>query len=453
MKKLLFLTNLLLIVYSYGQNTATPSPLGSIVSGASHVARVSYDNTNMVDYAVSYTGNVNDRGFLWADQVLNGRFFSISDTNIHVNDLTILDDIVYFCGYNTDGEAVVGRFKVQDFQLNTLSLNYTTISYAGGQSSNPITSFTKIKAYYDNDLQKNVLALVAKNQDIPNPSYNNSYLFIIKDEGSYFNYSFIEPSTSLSKYHCIEDIVITKKYIVAVGGEYSTETEGRLYKVKKADISASTYPYTEHIISDPDEHTFTSIAVVECLKDDEIAFACLRNYWGNNNTDMRVYTLDVDAMHFLNVQDVPLVGKCSPKELLYMPCDRSLLMLIWDGYYGNVNTPASLVYYLNPYSSGYTADYIYETTMAIRSIDRFTDLTRFLMGGDDGSGLAQYWMRNKLSGANSHCIKYDQIYVKQADIPSYSSDQHDCSDIPNPLSTIDFIPVDVNFDPGCIEWL
>ncbi|MBP5326570.1 MAG: hypothetical protein J6Y98_01490 [Bacteroidales bacterium] len=451
MKKLLFLTNLLLIVYSYGQNTATPSPSGSIVSGASHVARVSYDNSNMVDYAVSYTSDYSERGFLWADQSLNGRYFSISDTNIHVNDLTILDDIVYFCGHNTDGEAVVGRFKVQDFQINSLSLNYTTISYAG-QSSNPITSFTKIKAYYDNDLQKNVLALVAKNQDIPTPSLNSSYLFIIKDGGNTFDYNYYTPSNpSISEYHCIEDVVITKKYIVAVGGEYATENQGRLYRVKKSDINATAYPYTEYIISDPDEHTFTSTAVVECLKDDEIAFACLRNYWGNNNTDMRVYTLDVDAMHFLNVQDVPLVGKCSPKELLYMPCDRNLLMLIWDGFYGNVNTPASLVYYLKPYTSGYTADYIYETDGAIRSIDRFVDLTRFLMGGNKSTGLAKYWMRNKLAGTSGICIKYDKIYVKQADTPSISSYPSNGLTYPVTLSTINFTPVDENFDPGCTE--
>ena len=221
--------------------------------------------------------------------------------------------------------------------------------------------------------------------------------------------------------------------------------------VKKSDINATAYPYTEHIISDPDEHTFTSIAVVECLKDDEIAFACLRNYWGNNNTDMRVYTLDVDALQFLNVQDVPLVGKCSPKELLYMPCDRSLLMLIWDGYYGNVNTPASLVYYLKPYTSGYTADYIYETDEAIRSIDRFADLTRFLMGGNDGSGLAKYWIRNKLAGTSGICIKYDKIYVKQADTPSISSNTYNGSNNSPQLFTIDFIPVDENFNPGCME--
>ena len=236
-----------------------------------------------------------------------------------------------------------------------------------------------------------------------------------------------------------------------MGGNYIAEGEGRLYRVKKADVQASNYNCVEYIITDPDYNAFTSTAVVECLKDDDIAFACLRNYWGNNNTDMRVYTLDADAMQFLNVQDVPLVAKCSPKELLYMPCDGSLLMLIWDGYYQDEYTPASLVYYLNPYSSGYTTDYIYETDGAIRSIDRFTDLTRFLMGGNDGSGLAQYWMRNKLAGASSICIKYDQIYVKQADTPSISSYPSNGLTYPVTLSTINFTPVDENFDPGCTE--
>ena len=245
--------------------------------------------------------------------------------------------------------------------------------------------------------------------------------------------------------------MITKNYVVAVGGEYSTENQGRLYRVKKADIQINNNNCGEYAIIDQDEHTFTSTAVVECLKDDEIAFACLRNYWGNNNTDMRVYTLDVDAMQFLNVQDVPLVTKCSPKELLYMPCDGSLLMLIWDGYYQDEYTPASLVYYLKPYTSGYTADYIYETDEAIRSIDRFADLTRFLMGGNDGSGLAKYWMRNKLAGAFSGCIKYDQIYVKQADMPDRTPLDPNYDTYSRSLYSIDFIPVDENFNPGCME--
>ena len=452
MKKMLFLATLLLVAHSYAQNTAELTPSGSIVSGASHVARVSYDNINTVDYAISYTGNTNDRGFLWSDQSLNGRYFSIADTNIHVNDLTILDDMVYFCGYNTDGEAVVGRFKVQDFQLSTATLQYIAISYLNLNNTDPITSFTKIKAYYDDDMQKVVLALVGKNQDIQNPSSNNSYLVIIKDGGNSFDYRYYKPNNpSQSEYHCIEDVVITKKYIVAVGGEYSTDSQGRLYRVKKADIDGLVYHYTEHIISDPDEHTFTSTAVVECLKDDDIAFACLRNYWGNNNTDMRVYTLDADAMQFLNVQDVPLVAKCSPKELLYMPCDGSLLMLIWDGYYQDEYTPASLVYYLKPYSFGYTADYIYETNGAIRSIDRFADLTRFLMGGNKTSGFAKYWMRNKLSGSASQCIKYDQVYVRQADMPDLITLTPVNGENNRTLYPIKFTPVDVNFDPGCVE--
>ena len=446
MKKLLFLTNLLLIIYSYGQNTATPSPSGSIVSGASHVARVSYDNINMSDYAVSYTGNTNDRGFLWSDQSLNGRYFSIADTNIHVNDLTILDDIVYFCGYNTDGEAVVGRFKVQDLQMNTITLYYSTISSFNIINDNrPITSFTKIKAYYDDILHEFVLALVAKNQNIQDQTSNNSFLCVITDDGTSFDYYYFEP-TNISPclpYHCIEDVVITKKYIVAVGGNYIAEGEGRLYRVKKADVQAGNYNCVEYIITDPDYNAFTSTAVVECLKDDDIAFACLRNYWGNNNTDMRVYTLDADAMQFLNVQDVPLVAKCSPKELLYMPCDGSLLMLIWDGYYQDEYTPASLVYYLKPYSFGYTADYIYETNGAIRSIDRFADLTRFLMGGNKTSGFAKYWMRNKLSGSASQCIKYDQLYIKQAGIPSCSSNSYQGADGHRSLFTIIFTPVNV----------
>ena len=452
MKKMLFLATLLLVAHSYAQNTAELTPSGSIVSGASHVARVSYDNINMSDYAVSYTGNTNDRGFLWSDQSLNGRYFSIADTNIHVNDLTILNDIVYFCGYNTDGEAVVGRFKVQDFQMNTLSLNYTTISSTGGIPPKDITSFIKIKAYYDNDLQKNVLALVTKNQDIQSPSANNSFLCVIKDDGTSFSCFFYEPNSSplYLPFHCIEDVVITKKHIVAVGGNHIAENEGRLYRVEKANINIGQC--NEYIITDPDEHTFTSTAAVECIKDDEIAFACLRNYWGiNNNTDMRVYTLDVDAMQFLNVQDVPLVGKCSPKELLYMPCDGSLLMLICDGYYHDIYTPASLLYYLNPYSSGYTTDYIYETDEAIRSIDRFADLTRFLMGGNDGSGLAKYWMRNKLAGASSHCIKYDQIYVKQADMPNVNSTIINSQPTPKTLLNIDFIPITIKLKLGCNE--
>ena len=449
MKKMLFLATLLLVAHSYAQNTAELTPSGSIVSGASHVARVSYDNINMSDYAVSYTGNTNDRGFLWSDQSLNGRYFSIADTNIHVNDLTILDDMVYFCGYNTDGEAVVGRFKVQDLQTNTATLYYTTINPV----NKPITSFSKIKAYYDDNMQKDVLALVAKKQDIQNLSSNNSYLYIITDDGTSFDYHFFEP-TNISPclpYHCIEDVVITKKYIVAVGGNYIAEGEGRLYRVKKADVQASNYNCVEYIITDPDYNAFTSTAVVECLKDDDIAFACLRNYWGNNNTDMRVYTLDADAMQFLNVQDVPLVAKCSPKELLYMPCDGSLLMLIWDGYYQDEYTPASLVYYLKPYSFGYTADYIYETNGAIRSIDRFADLTRFLMGGNKTSGFAKYWMRNKLSGSASQCIKYDQVYVRQADMPDLITLTPVNGENNRTLYPIKFTPVDVNFDPGCVE--
>jgi hypothetical protein len=108
-----------------------------------------------------------------------------------------------------------------------------------------------------------------------------------------------------------------------------------------------------------------------------------------------------------------------------------------------------LVYYLNPYSSGYTADYIYETDEAIRSIDRFADLTRFLMGGNNGTGQAKYWMRNKLAGTSGDCIKYDQLYVKQVDMPDMTSHSTDYGNDNEPINSIDFIPVNVKIKTGC----
>ena len=447
MKKLLFLASLLLVAHSYAQNTAERFLDTNLFSGTSIVARMSYDNITMSDYAVSYTSNPNDRGFLYSNQYLNGRYFSISGSNIHINDLCILDDIVYFCGYSTLGDAVVGKFKVSEFQQSAFTLQYYIVSF---NNYTPVSSFTKIKAYYDDNIQMVVLALVAKNQDIQNPSNNNSYLCYLKDEGTSFsgNCFYLDPPKS---YHNIEDVVITKNYIVAVGGNHIEESQGYLYRFKKSDIIPNPTDCDGYIITDPDEHTFTSIAAMEWLKDDEVAFACLRNYWGNNNSDMRVYTLDASAMQFLNTQDVPLVGKCSPQELLFMPCDGSLLMLIYDGYYNNINTPASLVYYIKPYSSAYNADFIYETHGAIRSIDRFNDNTRFLMGGNDASAHIKYWMRNKLSGFSSHCIEYDRIHVKKANKPNllYFTPNNDGTH--DNLQSIHVSPNNAALYPGCTE--
>jgi len=60
-------------------------------------------------------------------------------------------------------------------------------------------------------------------------------------------------------------------------------------------------------------------------------------------------------------------------------------------------------------------------------------------------------MRNKLSGSASQCIKYDQVYVRQADMPDLITLTPVNGENNRTLYPIKFTPVDVNFDPGCVE--
>ena len=126
---------------------------------------------------------------------------------------------------------------------------------------------------------------------------------------------------------------------------------------------------------------------------------------------MRIYTFDMDNFTNTGVQDVKLPSKTVPDDMQYLPYDNSLLLLlsVWD--YPSPNDQSSIVYYLDPYATAsYTADFMYDNTYRLRSIDKMPG-SHFLLGGKNANNERLYIVRDKMAGTTSNCVHYSHTSV------------------------------------------
>lgn len=375
-----------------------------ITQGCGHehdnvIVRMSKDNVSQMDYVVSYQKaphvNFDERQFMWLDATLSPKVFDLSLDSIHVEDFQILKEVVYFCG-NYNGEAIFGSFQVSDFQTGTINLNCFTDTNA--------KIFTKMKMYIDPTTLHPYAALVGY-------SSANSYIYIVDATSGNANYYFPDPYSSIFS---IEDVAVTNDYIVAVGRKDSY-SKAYLYRIDKSNYN--TCYYSE--ITSTDYMSFNSAMVIESLGGNDIAFAALHINISTGNHYMNVYTYDMQNYLCMNVQAVPVIEKCNPKDLLYMPFDNSLLLLL-DNDYPSYNQQSSIVYYLDPYNNNYMADLFYDQNNEMFSLDRFTNPTdtRFMVGCETSVWNHRLFFHDKSSLTTTQCIKFDNVFIEEKRIPT-----------------------------------
>lgn len=369
------------------------------------------DVVNYLDYLTVRTSSITDAvisGRSYGDNQGNvyGEFIKfdqnlsasrqITIDNFGVNDFCVLDGCVYFCGGTR-----FGYFNESDFN-NTAVFNATTFSL-------PVDFVSKIKVYIDEATQIVTVAIVGG-------GYNNncsdayivdeSVLIVGQINGSTFDYcKYVFPETNLCYYSFnvhFQDVVLTDEYIVAVGVETLTNQNIILSRIAKSNLSTMDY----FIFTDPANSAVESPTVLESLDGNNVAFSSLYMDVSNSKFYARVYFCDMNTFANQCIQDVLLPQKTMPDDLLFLPFDSTLLLLLTSYDYPGIGDVSSTVYYLDcNANSSYVADFMYDENLRLYSLDRLPD-SHFVVGGKNLSDMRHYVVRDKQAGAVSQCHRY-----------------------------------------------
>lgn len=365
-----------------------------VISGRTHVAS---------------DGNMTSEFVKFGQMLSNSRQVKIS--NSYINDFCVFDGMVYFCGA-ANSQKVFGFFKESDF--NSSSFNATVFELAN------VDFVNRIKVYRDDATQNVNVAIVAGTYrgDCEGYIVDKTFLFVGQTDGinfDYYKYYINLPSYCEYNYNeTIIDVAITDDYIVAVGMNTYSSQDIYLSRIKKSNLASLDYL----TITDPSHIALNSTIVMENLKTNDVAFSSLFSDASTGNSFMRVYVFDMDNLTNKKIQDVMLTDKVFPDDLLYLPNDGTLMLLLTAGGFPSTQDVSSMVYYLDPYATQpYTADFMYDANNRWYSFDRLLS-SYFVLGGRTPQYEQYYLIRDKQAGTTSYCVRYSSTVVKMQPILS-----------------------------------
>ena len=390
--------SLMPIVGMYAQSTMVVNSSSCATSSNNMTVRISSGGTEII--SSHYENSIGE--FIKFGQTLPGRYIKMSWDKI--KDFTVLNGVIYFCG-SIGTKGFLGWFNESDFSLNQF---YAKIVYLQNEES-----ADKIKAYVDDLTQEVIIVVLGKkyNDPVTDLSVHKNHLLVGHFDGADYNYVDYEITTGNFPYNnnrdYFQDVVLTDDYIVAVGIKSQQSQEFQLSRIKKGNIGMME----QYTVTDPAPNALNSPCVLERLQGNDVAFASYYFDVNGGNYYMRIYTFDMDNFTNTGVQDVKLPSKTVPDDMQYLPYDNSLLLLlsVWD--YPSPNDQSSIVYYLDPYATAsYTADFMYDNTYRLRSIDKMPG-SHFLLGGKNANNERLYIVRDKMAGTTSNCVHYSHTSV------------------------------------------
>ena len=420
--------SLMPIVGMYAQSTMVVNSSSCATSSNNMTVRISSGGTEII--SSHYENSIGE--FIKFGQTLSGRYIKMSWDKI--KDFTVLNGVIYFCG-SIGTSGFFGWFNESDFSLNQF---YAKIVYLPSAES-----ADKIKAYVDDLTQDVIIVVLGKDyfDPVTDLRVNVSHLFVGYFDG--VNYNYVDYSMPIYNPINIEDylqdLVLTDDYIVAVGIKSQLSQEFRLSRIKKGNIGMMEY-YT---VTDPAPNALNSPCVLESLPGNDVAFASYYFDVNGGNYYMRIYTFDMDNFTNTGVQDVKLPSKTVPDDMQYLPYDNSLLLLlsVWD--YPSPNDQSSIVYYLDPYATAsYTADFMYDNTYRLRSIDKMPG-SHFLLGGKNANNERLYIVRDKMAGTTSNCVHYSNASVTVKSVLTGSLVVTFGSNLNVPAVDVQYDPIDI----------
>ena len=283
---------------------------------------------------------------------------SVVLTNYRVNDMKILDDMVFFCGY-TGGKGFVGWFKIQEFTTSPIQPRL----YVFDTSSVLLHELKKL-VVFKIDGQYKVVA-IGYNNIHPTPPFtlhDNSCILEIEDIMATplsFNYYVID--RSLSPYEYIDDVVFTGDKVVFVGKiNYATSKAMPSIRVMDKLKSFALSSGFDTLYSFNLNSEMNGRVKAVAFNKDDICLAYIHpTPSGDFNTQVRLVSIVSGVPTNFNLQEIANDEKYEIKDMIYLPHISKLVLL-----YPFIGTPTldPKYLFLSPYNTvPYNAEYTYFT--------------------------------------------------------------------------------------------
>ena len=354
-------------------------------------------------------------------------FENLLSNDYEMNDMCIVDSVIYFCGsHSANGMvwAMIGYMPINTCNVRTHDIQ--------GMSCN--TFLTDLAVYKLANGDYNLVALGASLYDpsgYPGIVLDNcpDNLVHYTQQANYSAYaeqfvmeaSFSSPTSIPVNYNVkmlggvqgkeeIDDVVLTDNYVAFVGirpvGDVSQLT---IRRCKRNNVLADFDNYFYFV----EDNDYKWLFPKACpMKGDTIGIVMLGDDVGNGYSNKSV-VVDLPSQAMISHQHIDNGSeKLIPEDVVYMSTDH-ILVMVEDCEIGGV--VRSVFHNLKPYdaSSPYNADCFYESHVGNRcfhSMDRLTDGESFVaMGGD-------YWImkvaRNTVANASCYVMLRKNVFNK-----------------------------------------
>ena len=341
--------------------------------------------------------------------------------NIKVNDIRVVGDDVFFCGQNTATQrAIIGHATVSDIEGANLHIKCFEVEPLPLPLTRTSSTMKRLAAYIDATGKFRIVAIgefiysslstgLPSWLSCPNISGCRAYFAV---EYTYLggvwtpiNGKFLCDN---SRYEHADDVVVTDNW-VAIVSTYPTRDEMIIHRCDRNNVLNSFDNYFGYVVP-YQEGIYTCCH----MKGDTIAMVARYSTLGTAPYEARMRTVDLATMTMTSSQSYVLLYKTDPIEIVYLPNNATLVMLMQQMFPSSVSHYAFV--YWKPYiPSSYVADVIYDyNDYLFNSVDRLTPKHIVAAGGD-------YWAEKDVSfnDPTSTCYVIAQQQISQLNVLSY----------------------------------
>lgn len=327
-----------------------------------HAISYHYEDTN-----TKYLAHIDYSGFYATPAATFPIKHTIPINEFTINDMKANNGIVVFCGYTGNYPSttgIIGYFNEHDFTNNT-NINITYYTFLINNLK--ISGINKLVVYNIDNINNKVVAIatISNNTDTTygHEYWSNAILEI--DDITNITSTSCHYAEITNNYNYINDIVATSDFVtfLTASNNYGNI---QLRKAKKNSILGNGLIDQTHEYPSPYESNALVYGVA--LDNDSIAIAYIHLLPNSDGTTLRLRMFDLNTMVNFNSQEMYVLEKYEPCELIYSSNLR-MITLLMPQKYNYITTENTFVRLYPHFTSTYSSTQFYHPSHYFQSLD------------------------------------------------------------------------------------
>ena len=358
-------------------------------------------------------------------------------TGYHVADLRVVGNDVYMCGRLSDASG--SRGIVMRFDANELATAVPVSLDVQPFPANVATHLDKLAAYELSPGYFKVVAIGSYEEIRPNYLCGVDVAVECDYRGGTCTlalYVTVGNGITLENYEHLHDVVVTDNYVAIVGNVTNILVLGvgdniSLRVGDKANVLRTMFVARPAYYYVPSGDVPMSVNIATAMNGDNIATACLSHDMGSPDLfRIQIRYFDLTNMMMTNSQWMRLGTKYAPSELVYVPADKSVVML-GEFDFPSAGDDESTFLFLEPLKTmPYTAYGMYQPG------EPFTSATCFRSHYVTGLSRARWLLKDKLMPLANNCYKFGKRDFAVDDVVKYNMVMFTYNFLPGPPSIL-----------------